>query len=81
MTIFVENRARAGDRRQYDLGPPAGSGERRQFADRRLPKVEEFSISESDWQKLFGQRLVSDMADEANVERGRKAQKTTRSVH
>lgn len=81
MTMFVENRARAGDRRQRDLGPPVGNCERRQVADRRLPKVEEFSISESDWQKLFGQRLASEMAAEGGVTSSRKSPKTPRSVH
>lgn len=78
MTMFVENRARAGDRRQNDLGPPAEYGERRLVADRRLPKVEEFSISEADWQKLFGQRPA---AADVEVDKGVELPDTPRSVH
>lgn len=78
MTMFVENRTRGGDRRQSDLGPPNGYGERRLAADRRLPKVEEFSISEADWERLFGQRLLSEMAD---AESSKDLTKTPRSVH
>jgi len=81
MTMFVENRARGGDRRQNDLGPPSGYDERRLAADRRLPQVEEFSISEADWQKLFGQRRLSGVAGDMDVERSKTLPKTPRSVH
>lgn len=78
MTMFVENRVRAGDRRQNDLGPPDGYGERRLVADRRLPQVEEFSISEADWQKLFGHRPATASAE---VEKSVELPDTPRSVH
>lgn len=81
MTMLVDNRIRSGDRRQRDLGPPVEFGERRVLADRRLPKVEEFSISESDWQKLFGQRLLREMAIDGDAGIAAKAPKKPRSLH
>lgn len=53
MTTLIEHRSRS-DRRNVDKGPPFDTGERRHLADRRLPTIEEFSISQSDWVKLFG---------------------------
>lgn len=46
---------RAGqDRRNDDKGPPAGWTERRRSTERRLPALNEFEISESEWQMYFG---------------------------
>lgn len=47
-------RRKQGDRRQRDIGPPHGWGERRQRAERRLPAAEEAALSADDFARYFG---------------------------
>ncbi|MDD2665330.1 MAG: hypothetical protein PHD19_16435 [Dechloromonas sp.] len=42
------------DRRQDDIGPPSGWRDRRRRAERRLPELREFVMSEVDFQNYFG---------------------------
>lgn len=42
------------DRRQQDNGPPKGWRERRRAPERRIPELEECTISEADWLLYFG---------------------------
>jgi hypothetical protein len=42
------------DRRRRDTGPPSGCSERRIIAERRLPKVVEKTISDTEWKNYFG---------------------------
>ena len=51
----IERRVRQ-DRRRFDGGPPAGFSERRLHAERRLPKVAERTISDTEWRTYFGRR-------------------------
>ena len=53
MKKTIERRAQ-GDRREKDIGPPPGWKERRRTTERRLPKMEEREVSESEWQLYFG---------------------------
>lgn len=47
-------RRRVDDRRQKDIGPPSGWRDRRRRAERRLPELSEFVLSEIDFQNYFG---------------------------
>lgn len=50
-----EHKARAAqDRRSQDKGPPSGWKERRRTAERRIPAVEETSMTEAEWLSYFG---------------------------
>lgn len=49
----TERRSRQ-DRRRRDIGPPAGTPERRVIAERRLPQVHERIISDDEWRSYFG---------------------------
>ena len=49
-----DERRVAPDRRNDDKGPPSGWTERRRSTERRLPALNEFEISESEWQMYFG---------------------------
>ncbi len=50
----IERRARQ-DRRRYDGGAlPPGLSERRLHAERRLPRVAERTISDTEWRTYFG---------------------------
>ena len=42
------------DRRQLDGEPPRGWKERRRTTERRLLKIEEHEVSESEWLMYFG---------------------------
>lgn len=53
MTIPMERRA-GRDRRCHDGGPPSGWCERRRSVERRQPEVGLTDISDSDWEKYFG---------------------------
>lgn len=44
------------DRRHVDVGPPDGNDERRVVAERRMPQVEERSLSDADWRVNFGRQ-------------------------
>jgi|PlaIllAssembly_1097288.scaffolds.fasta_scaffold40017_2 hypothetical protein len=46
--VYIDKR-KGEDRRADDLGPPAGWNERRNSVERRLPTVEEESLSEIEW--------------------------------
>lgn len=47
-------RRKQGDRRQRDIGPPAGWADRRQRAERRLPAAEAVALSADDFARYFG---------------------------
>ncbi len=51
----IERRARQ-DRRRSDGGSPAGLAERRLHAERRLPKVAERTIPDTEWRTYFGRQ-------------------------
>lgn len=55
MTREHKERA-AADRRDEDLGPPAGWKDRRRTTERRIPSVEEATISEDEWLAYFTPR-------------------------
>lgn len=44
------------DRRQDDFGPPAGWRDRRRHAERRLPELREFVLSEIEFLFYFGRK-------------------------
>jgi hypothetical protein len=48
-----ERRARV-ERRQFDFGPPHHCRERRVRVERRLPSVQECSVSKSEFEGYFG---------------------------
>lgn len=48
------DRRLVNDRRQDDIGPPSGWRDRRRRAERRLPELSEFVLSEIDFQNYFG---------------------------
>ena len=52
MTSEQKERA-AADRRDDDLGPPVGWKDRRRTTERRIPSVEEATISEDEWLAYF----------------------------
>ena len=52
---WIERRVRQ-DRRRYDGGPPAGVSERRFCAERRLPRVAEYTITDTEWRTYFGRQ-------------------------
>lgn len=43
----------ANDRRDDDLGPPCGWKERRHNTERRIPTVEEQTMTEEEWLSYF----------------------------
>lgn len=49
-----KERRSCDDRRLDDYGPPRGWKERRRRTERRIPKIEEQVISESEWLLYFG---------------------------
>ena len=56
MPQTADRRAR-DDQRLVDTGPPRGCCERRRRAERRLPSIEESTISDAEWERLFGSHL------------------------
>lgn len=56
--MSTERRAR-GDRRQRDVGPPEGWGERRRQTERRLPAAEETEMSADEFARLFGAAIAT----------------------
>jgi hypothetical protein len=52
-----ERRAQS-DRRQRDVGPPDGWGERRRRTERRLPAAEEAAMSADEFARLFGAAIA-----------------------
>lgn len=53
MTNNNERRA-PSDRRDEDNGPPNGWKDRRRRTERRIPAIEEQTISEAEWALYFG---------------------------
>jgi len=53
MTNNNERRA-PSDRRDEDNGPPNGWKDRRRRTERRIPAIEEQTISEAEWARYFG---------------------------
>lgn len=47
-------RREADDRRQEEFGPPQGWRDRRRRTERRIPEIDEFEVSELEWQVYFG---------------------------
>lgn len=43
----------ADDRRQIDQGPPTGVEERRILAERRVPQITNFELSDKEWFRYF----------------------------
>ena len=52
----------ASDRRDDDIGPPAGWKDRRHTTERRIPNVEESSVSEDEWLAYFTPHPVDEDA-------------------
>lgn len=52
--IVEDRRAKRVDRRVKDIGPPPGCHERRKRAERRLPAVDEASLSHDEFEQYFG---------------------------
>jgi len=42
------------DRREEDIGPPAGWRDRRRHVERRIPETQEIEVSEDEWATYFG---------------------------
>ena len=56
-----EQKARAAnDRRDDDLGPPCGWKERRRNTERRIPTVEEQTMTEEEWLSYFSPAAADD---------------------
>ena len=53
MNKEIKERATA-DRRDDDLGPPDGWKNRRSHTERRIPSVEEQTMTEAEWLDYFG---------------------------
>ena len=53
MSNNIERRERA-DRRQDEVGPPSGWRDRRRRTERRIPELDEYEVSESEWVAYFG---------------------------
>ncbi|MFN4325794.1 MAG: hypothetical protein ACK4FP_07890 [Azonexus sp.] len=58
------------DRRDEDIGPPAGRKDRRHTTERRIPTVEEATVSEDEWLAYFTPRPTGEAvaAQEAAVD-------------
>jgi hypothetical protein len=41
------------DRREEDIGPPAGWRDRRRHVERRIPQTEEVEVSDEEWATYF----------------------------
>lgn len=53
----------ADDRRQEEFGPPQGWRDRRRRTERRIPEIDEFEVSESEWQAYFGSLRQTPITD------------------
>lgn len=53
-----DERRAQGDRRQRDIGPPEGWGERRRRTERRLPAAEDTEMSADEFARLFGAAIA-----------------------
>lgn len=42
------------DRRQDEVGPPSGWKDRRRRTERRIPELDEYEVSETEWLAYFG---------------------------
>lgn len=62
-----EHKTRAAtDRRDVDLGPPGGWKERRRNTERRIPTVEEQSMTEAEWLSYFGTPTAAPQVSQAD---------------
>ena len=52
----------ASDRRDDDIGPPAGWKDRRRTTARRIPSVEEATVSEDEWLAYFTPHPIDETA-------------------
>ena len=52
------------DRRDEDIGPPAGWKDRRHTTERRIPTVEEATVSEDEWLAYFTPRPTGTAANQ-----------------
>lgn len=52
----------AADRRDEDIGPPPGWKDRRHTTERRIPSVEEATMSEDEWLAYFTSRQPDETA-------------------
>jgi hypothetical protein len=59
----------ANDRRDDDLGPPCGWKDRRRHTERRIPTVEEQTMTEEEWLSYFSPPT----ADETDVAQASEA--------
>jgi hypothetical protein len=59
MEQIVERRV-LRERRERDVGPPAGCADRRRMTERRVPRLPENAMSDAEWQLLVGIRTSSD---------------------
>lgn len=66
MTNNTERRA-PSDRRDDDNGPPHGWKDRRRRTERRIPAIEEQTISEDEWEHYFGNRNAAAKSTESEV--------------
>jgi hypothetical protein len=53
------------DRRQEEFGPPQGWRDRRRQTERRMPEIDEFEVSELEWEVYFGSLRQAPVATEA----------------
>ena len=67
MDQIVERRS-SRERRQRDVGPPTGCADRRRLTERRVPRLPENTMSDAEWQSLFG---VKDTRDDESIEPAR----------
>ena len=67
MDQIVERRS-LRERRQRDIGPPDGCADRRRLTERRVPRFPENTMSDAEWQSLFG---VKDAHGEQPIEPAR----------
>lgn len=49
-----DHRGNTVDRREEDIGPPAGWRDRRRHVERRIPKTQEIEVSDDEWATYFG---------------------------
>lgn len=59
MEQIVERRS-LRERRQRDVGPPAGCADRRRLTERRAPRLPESAMSDAEWQALVGVRTSNE---------------------
>lgn len=68
-----QNRRHTHDRRNDDLGPPAGWRDRRRIVERRLPRVAEDLISLDEWVRQMVAFLRKRKAEREEIRRKEEA--------